>query len=55
MTKSAFELLDQLGRIREIGVVYPGKKPFVTLSEMTDDQRTLYEALDLKRYLSDLA
>ena len=43
LTKSAFELLDQLGRIREIGVVYPGKKPFVrmTLSQMTDDQRAL--------------
>ena len=52
-TKSA--LLDQLGRIREIGVVYPGKKPFVTLSQMTDGQRALYEAIDLKRYLSDLA
>ena len=54
LTKSAFELLDQLGRIREIGIVYPGKKPFVrmTLSQMTDDQRTLYEALDLKRCTS---
>ena len=38
---------------REIGVVC--KKPFVTLSQMTDDQHALYEALDLKRYLSDLA
>ena len=36
---------------QEVGVVY--KKPFVrtTLSQMTDDQRTLYETLDLKRYL----
>ena len=53
LTMSAFELLDQLGRIQEVGVVYPGKKPFVrtTLSQMTDDQRTLYETLDLKRYL----
>ena len=55
LTKSAFELVDQLGRIREIGV--PGKKPVarMTLSQMTDDQRALYEALDLKRYLLDLA
>ena len=51
LTKSAFELLDQLGRIQEIGVVYPGRKPVATLSQMTDDQRVLYEALDLKRYL----
>lgn len=51
LTMSAFELLDQLGRIREVGVVYPGKKPFVTLSQMTDGQRALYETLDLKRYL----
>ena len=53
LTMSAFELLDQLGRIQEVGVVYPGKKPFVrtTLSQMTDDQRALYETLDLKRYM----
>ena len=38
LTKSAFELVDQLGRIREIGVIYPSKKPVVrmTLSQMTD-------------------
>ena len=57
LTMSAFELLDQLDRIQEVGVVYPGKKPFVrtTLSQMTDDQRALYETLDLKRYLQPLA
>lgn len=55
LPKPAFELVDQLGRIREIGVVYPGKNPTVrmTLSQMTGDQRTLYEALDLKRYQTE--
>ena len=49
-------LLEQLGGIREVGVVYPasGKRrnPTVhmTVSQMTDDQRALYDALDLKRY-----
>ena len=55
---SISELLERLGRIREVGVVYPspGKRraPTVqmTVSQMTDDQRALYDALDLRRYLA---
>lgn len=50
--------LDQLGKIREVAVIYPPqhpkRKPTVTriLSTMTDDQRALFEALDLRRYRS---
>ena len=49
-------LLDELGKIHEVGVVYPpaGKKKTptiqVTLSQMSDDQRALYEALGLQQY-----
>ena len=52
------DILDTLGEIREIGVVYPpqGKKRTprirMTLSEMSVDQRALYRALDLDRYSS---
>ena len=48
-------LLDQLGQIREIGVVYPPqakrRTPTIhtTVSAMPTDQRTLYDALDLGR------
>ena len=55
---SISEMLERLGRIREVGVVYPspGKRraPTVqmTVSQMTDDQRALYDALDLRRYLA---
>ena len=54
--RSIADLLDELGKIREVGVVYPpqGKKKTptiqMTLSEMSKDQRGLYEALDLRRY-----
>ncbi len=54
--RSIADLLDELGKIREIGVVYPpqGKKKTptiqMTLSEMSEDQRCLYDALDLQRY-----
>lgn len=54
--RSIADLLDELGKIREVGVVYPprGKKKTptiqMTLSEMSEDQRSLYEALDLQRY-----
>jgi hypothetical protein len=50
--------LDQLGKIREVAVIYPPQDPKrrptvkTTLSAMTDEQRTLFEALDLQRYLS---
>jgi transposase len=54
--RSIPELLDELGKIQEVGCVYPpqGKRKMptieMTLSRMSDDQRALYEALDLKRY-----
>lgn len=56
--KSVRELMQELRGIREVGVVYPpaGKKrkPTIrmTVSQMSDEQRTLYDALDLARYLS---
>lgn len=54
--RSIPDLLNELGGIREVAVVYPPrgrkKNPTIamTLSEMSPDQRTLWEALDLKRY-----
>src|SRR5215469_2419761 len=51
-------LLDALGQIREVCVVYPaaesGEEPTIqiTMTELTEEQRTLYEALDLGRYRS---
>ena len=51
-------LLDELGGIREVGILYPAQKGQkvpriqVTLSQMSDEQRTLYEALNLERYYS---
>jgi transposase len=54
--RSIPDLLDELGKIREVGIVYPplGKRKMptieMTLSQMSDDQRALYDALDLKRY-----
>jgi transposase len=56
--RSIPDLLEELGKIREVGVVYPpqGRKKHprieMTLSEITQDQRALFDALDLKRYLS---
>jgi hypothetical protein len=50
------EILDELGRIREITVLYPagqpGQKPTLhtTLSEMNERQRELFTALGLDRY-----
>lgn len=52
------EALDRLAGIREVGIVYPsqvdGKKPTIkmTLSSISEEQRALFEALDLKRYLA---
>jgi transposase len=52
------EMLDQLGKIREVGVVYPAKdkrrSPTIqmTLSRMSKEQQALYKALNLARYLS---
>ena len=56
--RSIPDLLDQLDKIRQVGVVYPpsGKRRTptlqMTLSQMSADQRALYDALDLGRYLS---
>jgi transposase len=50
------EILDELGRIREITVLYPsgqtGNPPILhtTLSEMNEHQRELFAALGLDRY-----
>ena len=49
--------LDQLGKVREVAVIYPPdgrkRKPSVrmTLSTMTEEQRRLYDTLDLSRHL----
>jgi len=49
-------LLEELGQIREVCVVYPatesGEEPTVqiTMTELTEEQRVLYQALDLGRY-----
>lgn len=49
-------MLDELGNIREIGVVYPPKdkrrSPTIkmTLSKLSEQQQALYDALDLQRY-----
>jgi transposase len=51
-------LLEQLGKIREIGIVYPAKDKRrsptlkMTLSQRSKQQQTLYDALDLGRYLT---
>jgi hypothetical protein len=49
-------LLEELGQIREVCVVYPAAAPEaeptlqLTLTELTEEQRALYKALDLGRY-----
>jgi hypothetical protein len=49
-------LLEELGQIREVCVIYPAAEPGaeptlqLTLTELTAEQRALYEALDLGRY-----
>jgi len=54
--RSIADLLDELAKIQEVGILYPpqGKKKTptlqMTLSQMSDDQRALYETLDLQRY-----
>lgn len=51
-------LLDELSKIREIGIVYPAtdthRAPTLktTLSQMTAQQQALFDALDLGHYLS---
>jgi transposase len=54
--RSIVHLLDTLGQIREVAVVFPprGKKHQptlqMTLSAMNEEQQALYQALDLDRY-----
>ena len=49
-------LLEELGQIREVCVVYPAAEPGaeptlqLTLTELTEEQHALYEALNLGRY-----
>jgi transposase len=51
-------LLEQLGKIREVGIVYPAKDKRrsptlkMTLSQMSEQQQALYQALNLGRYLA---
>jgi transposase len=51
-------LLEELGQIREVCVIYPAVEPGaepmlqLTLSELTEEQCALYKALDLGRYRS---
>lgn len=51
-------LLEQLGKIREVGILYPAKdrrhSPTLkmTLSQRSEQQQVLYDALDLGRYRS---
>lgn len=59
--RSIPDMLDELAKISEVGVVYPpqGKQKMprieMTLSRMSDEQRSLYDALDLQRYCTQTA
>ena len=59
--RSIPDMLDELAKISEVGVVYPpqGKQKMprieMTLSRMSDEQRALYDALDLQRYCTQTA
>lgn len=56
--RSIPDILEQLGKIHEVGVVYPPQDKRgtptlqMTLSRMSEEQRILYDALDLGAYLS---
>jgi transposase len=56
--RSIEAMLDELRQIHEVAVVYPpkakGEKPIIemTTSQMSGNQRALYDALDLKRHLA---
>lgn len=58
LERSIPDMLDQLGKIHEVGVVYPSPDKRgtptlqMTLSRMSEEQRILYDALDLGAYLS---
>jgi hypothetical protein len=49
-------LLEDLGQIREVGILTPGRSAGeppqleTTVSRLTEEQRRLYNALDLGRY-----
>jgi transposase len=51
-------LLEQLGKIREVGIVYPAKDKRrsptlkMTLSQLSEQQQVLYDVLGLGRYLA---
>lgn len=51
-------LLEQLGKVREVGIVYPARDKRrapalkTTLSRLSEPQQALYDALDLGRYLA---
>jgi len=50
-------ILSKLAQIREVGAIYPdskAKEPTIrlTLSQMSQEQRAMYDALDLERYRS---
>lgn len=55
---SSTALLDSLGQIREVGVLYPptqkqhAPRLATTVSSLSPEQRTLYETLGLARYLT---
>jgi transposase len=52
--RSIPDILDELTTIRQVGFIYPqqGKTPTIqmTIAQMSDDQRSLYEALELQSY-----
>jgi len=54
--RSLPSLLEELGQIREVCVVYPAATPGaeprleMTLTELSEEQRALYQALNLERY-----
>lgn len=58
LTLSSAALLESLGQIREVGVLYPPAdkqrtpRLEMTVSSMSREQRTLYDTLDLARYLT---
>ena len=56
LRRSLPSLLEELGQIREVCVVYPAAAPGaeptlqMTLTELSEEQRALYQALNLGRY-----
>lgn len=58
IARSIPDVLEQLGKIREVGVIYSAQDTWpaptlqMTLSRMSEDQRALYDALNLDAYRS---